>query len=244
MVRLAQTMLLSCTNTSTVLKWTEMRTHMTETCIHLSLVTYEYHQVHPKWFSSYVWCEPCTYLASWLAPSPNGPKQVSSLTSSTRSTIRCIQNDFKATFGANHAPILHYTISKWIETRFHMTNVTEEIHRVCSKQFLSLWYVRRKPCTYLASRLALSPNRPKRASTWASSPRTAIGCIQDDFQVYGTIRHKPCSYLSSRLALSPNRPKRASTWASSPRSTIGCVQNDFWAYGMFGANHAPILPWH
>ena len=29
--------------------------------------------------------------------------------------------------------------------------------RVCPKRFLSLWYVRRKPCTYLASRLALCP---------------------------------------------------------------------------------------
>jgi hypothetical protein len=29
--------------------------------------------------------------------------------------------------------------------------------------FVSLWYVRRKPCTYLAPRLTLSPNRPKMA---------------------------------------------------------------------------------
>jgi hypothetical protein len=133
------------------------------------------------------------------------------------------------------------TVSKWIETRFHIINITEEIHRVCSKWFLSLWYVRCKMCPYLASRLALSPNRPKRASTWASSHRITIGCVQDDFWVYGSIRRKLCTYLSSRLALSPNRPKRASTWASSPRSTIGCIQNDFWAYGTFSANHAPIL---
>jgi hypothetical protein len=39
----------------------------------------------------------------------------------------------------------------------------------------------RKPCTYLASRLALSPNRPKQVSTWASSPRNNIGCVQKDF---------------------------------------------------------------
>jgi hypothetical protein len=42
------------------------------------------------------------------------------------------------------------TISKWIETRFHMTKVSEEIHRVHPKWFLSLWYDWRKPCTYLA----------------------------------------------------------------------------------------------
>jgi hypothetical protein len=78
------------------------------------------------------------------------------------------------------------TISKWIETRFQMTNVTEKIHRVRPKWFLSLWYVRRKLCTYLASRLALCLNRPKWASTWATSPRSTIGCIQNDFCAFGT----------------------------------------------------------
>jgi hypothetical protein len=51
------------------------------------------------------------------------------------------------------------SVSKWIETRFDMTNVTEEIHRVHPKRFLSLFYVRRKPCTYLASKLALCLNK-------------------------------------------------------------------------------------
>jgi hypothetical protein len=46
------------------------------------------------------------------------------------------------------------------ETRFQMTHVTLEFHRVRQKQFSSLWYVRSKPCTCLASRLALSPNGP------------------------------------------------------------------------------------
>ena len=32
------------------------------------------------------------------------------------------------------------------------------------KRFLSLWYIRREPCTDFESRLALSPNGPKRAS--------------------------------------------------------------------------------
>jgi hypothetical protein len=63
-----------------------------------------------------------------------------------------------------------------------MTNVPEEIHRVHPKWFLSQWYVQRKSCTYLASRLALSPNTPKRAFTWTSSPRSAIGCVQNDFR--------------------------------------------------------------
>jgi hypothetical protein len=78
------------------------------------------------------------------------------------------------------------TVSKWKEVRFHMTHVTREFHRVCPKWFLSLWYVQRKPCTYLASRLALSPKGPKRASTWASSPSGTIRCIQNNFWAYGT----------------------------------------------------------
>ena len=45
------------------------------------------------------------------------------------------------------------TISKWIETRFHMTHVTKEFHLVHPKLFPSLWYIRCKPCNYLAPRL-------------------------------------------------------------------------------------------
>jgi hypothetical protein len=52
------------------------------------------------------------------------------------------------------------TVSKHTETRFHVTHITYEFLRVCPKLFLSLWYVQCKLCTYLASRLAQSPNRP------------------------------------------------------------------------------------
>jgi hypothetical protein len=54
-------------------------------------------------------------------------------------------------------------LSKRTKTRFHTTHVTYEFHRVRPKLFMSLRYVQCKPCTYLASRLALSPNRPNRA---------------------------------------------------------------------------------
>jgi hypothetical protein len=33
------------------------------------------------------------------------------------------------------------TVSKWIETSFHLSLVTQEYHPVHPKQFLSLWYV-------------------------------------------------------------------------------------------------------
>jgi hypothetical protein len=50
-------------------------------------------------------------------------------------------------------------VSKEKEVRFHMTHIALEFHRVHPKQFLCLWHVRRKPCTYLVSRLALCPKR-------------------------------------------------------------------------------------
>jgi hypothetical protein len=70
------------------------------------------------------------------------------------------------------------TVSKSHEMRF-------EFDSMRLKQFLSLWYVRRKPCTCPTSRLALSSNGPKRAFTWASSPRSIIACIQNAFWAYG-----------------------------------------------------------
>jgi hypothetical protein len=54
-------------------------------------------------------------------------------------------------------------LSKQTKTRFHMTHVSYKFHRVGPKLFMSLWYVLCKPCTYLVSRLALSPNGPNRA---------------------------------------------------------------------------------
>jgi hypothetical protein len=55
-----------------------------------------------------------------------------------------------------------------------------------SETIPTLWYIRRKPCTYLARTLTLSPNGPKRGSTGATSPRTSIGCVQNGFWAYGT----------------------------------------------------------
>jgi hypothetical protein len=107
------------------------------------------------------------------------------------------------------------------------------------KWFLS--YVWRKPCTYLALTLTVSPNWLKQDSTWPMSPRRSIRCVQNDFLRLWDVRRKPCTYLVSRLALCPNRTKPASTCASSPRSTIRCVQNDFRANGTFDANRASIL---
>jgi hypothetical protein len=133
------------------------------------------------------------------------------------------------------------TISKWTETSFHLSVVTSEYPQVCAKQLLSLWYIRRKPCTYLALTLPPSPNVLKWDFTWPTSPRSSIGCIKKRFSSPWYVQRKQCTYLASTLALSPSRPKWAFTWASSSMSTIRCVQNDSWAYCTFGANRAPIL---
>jgi hypothetical protein len=173
MVCLVQTMHLSCVKICTISKQTEMS-------FHFSLITSEYHRVHLKWFLSlwYVQNKWCTYLASRLELSPNGPKRASTWASSSSNSIGCIQNDFLSCgvfFKPVHLSCTYTnTVSKWTEMRF-------EFHRVPSKQFLSLWYIRCKLCTYLVSRLSLSPNWPKWVSTWASSPMSTIGCIKNDF---------------------------------------------------------------
>jgi hypothetical protein len=183
---------------------------------------FEFHSVRPKQFLSlwYVRRKLCTYLASRLALSPNGPKWVSTWASSPRSTIGCIQNDFYAYGTLAQSCTYTNTISKCTEMIFHITHVTYEFHQVRSKRFLSLLYVRREPCTYCASRLALSPNGPKPASTWVSSSSNSIRGIQNNFLAYGTFAepvHLSCTYTDTvskqtemRFEFHPVRPKQFS----------------------------------
>jgi hypothetical protein len=158
--------------------------------------------VHPKWFRSlwYIRCNTCTYLASRLALSQNGLNQAPTWASSPGVSLGASKTTFEPM--VHLAQTVHLsctntnTVSKRIKTRFHMTQVASELHRVRPKWFLSLWYVWHKPCTYLASKLALSPNRLNRTSTQASSPRSIIGCVQNDFYTYCTFgaNHAPMLY--------------------------------------------------
>jgi hypothetical protein len=166
MVCSVQTVHLSCVKISTISKQTEMS-------IRLSLITSEYHRVHQNRFLSlrYVRCKQCTNLVSRLALSPNRPKWASTWASSSSNSIRCIRNYFLA-YGTFAEPVhLSCTYTNTVSKR---TKMRFEFHRVHPKQILSLWYVRRKPCTILTSRLALSLNGPKRVFTWALSPRCTI----------------------------------------------------------------------
>ena len=113
--------------------------------------------------------KPCTNLTSTLTPSPNGPKEIPHDPRHLGVPSRASKMIYEPM--VRPAQTMHLSCtdtnpaSKRKEVRFHMTHVTYEFHRVHPKRLPSLWYVRRKPCTYLASRLALSPNGPKRAST-------------------------------------------------------------------------------
>jgi hypothetical protein len=110
------------------------------------------------------------------------------------------------------------TISKKAEMSFCLSLITSEYHWVHLKWFLTLWYVRRKPITYLASRLALSPKGPKQASTWSSSSRNSIGCIENNFLACGTFA-KP-AHLSSTYTNTVSKKDRNEIRVPSSASKI------------------------
>jgi hypothetical protein len=160
-------------------------------------------------------------------------KWASTRVSSPRRTIACVQKDFwtYCTFGANRAPILHrnYPCPQTDQNVIPHDPCHLGVPLGASKWFPSLWYDRRKPSNYLVSRLALSSNGPKRASTCASWPRSTIGCAQNDFWAYSTFgakcapilhRHKHCfqmdqneiPHVSSHLGV----PSGASKTISEP----------------------------
>jgi hypothetical protein len=143
------------------------------------------------------WHKPCTYLALTQTPTLSRPKWDLTWPTSPRSSIGCVQNDFRAygTFGVNNAPILRQDVH-----HLHM-DLNELPLEPChlgvslgaSKMILSLWYVWHKSCTYLALTLTPSLNGSKQHSTWAMSPRSCISCVQNDFQANGTFgaNHTP-----------------------------------------------------
>jgi hypothetical protein len=183
MVYSVQTMHLSCVRITTISKWTKISFNwasspsstvcaskmISEPMVHLA--------------------QSCTYLALTLTLYLNRPKRDSTWASSPRSTIGCIQNDSRAygKFGANCAPILHqdYYYLQTDRNELPLVHRHLVVSTVCLKWFYEPMVLLAQPCTYLALTLKLSPNGPKWASTWASSPRSTIGPIQNDFWDYG-----------------------------------------------------------
>jgi hypothetical protein len=130
----------------------------------------------------------CTFVAPTLTLSPIGPKQESSWPTSPMSSIgesKTISKPMVCLAQTVHLSCVKInTISKWTKTSFHLSLVSLQSHRVHAKRFLSLWYVCRKSCTYLAPTLIPSSNRLKWDLTWPTSPRSSIGFVQNNFQAY------------------------------------------------------------
>jgi hypothetical protein len=111
------------------------------------------------------------------------------------------------------------TISKQTKKRFLLTHVTYEFHRVHPKWFSSLWIVRHKPCTYLASRLAMSQNGPTLTISKRNETRFHMTHITEQFYrvrpkwflSLGYILHKSCTCLAPTLTLSLKGTKLGST---------------------------------
>ena len=133
----------------------------------------------------------------------------------------CVHIDFQAfgMFHANRAPILHQD-QHYLQT-YRTEHPLEPLHlgvpTSVSKRFLRLWGIRCKLCTYLAPKLTMSPNGPKRDSICHTSSRSFIGYIQLDFQAYGMFHanhaptlHKDQQYLQTgrtKLPLEPLHPR-------------------------------------
>jgi hypothetical protein len=127
------------------------------------------------------------------------------------------------------------TVSKRTKMIFHKTHFTYEFHRVRPKLFMSLWYVQGKPCTYVASRLALSPNGPNREPLDSCHLWVPSGASKMIYKPMVRL-NKPSTNLALSLTLSQNRLKQDSTRCMSPRNSIDNLQYYFEAYDTFDAN--------
>ena len=130
---------------------------------------------------------------------------------SPRSSIACAKMFSKPL--ARSAQTMHpscvkiHTTCKWTKTSLHLSLVTKEYHQVRPKRFLSLSYIRCKPCTYLAPTLTLSPNGLKQDSTRPMSPRSSIGCAK--------MFSKPMAHSAQTMHLSCVRIRTTSKWTKT-----------------------------
>ena len=157
MVCLAQTMHLSCVKVNTISKWMEM-----------SFPLHPCHLEVPIGASKLI-SEPMVRLAQTMHLSCVKVNNISKRTETSFPLHPC---HLGVPSGASKliyepmlclAQVVHLscvepnTFSKLTETSLHLTHIYE-FHRVRPKRLSSLLHVQFKPCTYLASRLTLSPN--------------------------------------------------------------------------------------
>jgi hypothetical protein len=128
-------------------------------------------------------------------------------------------------------------IYKWTKTRFHTSprssiGCVQNIFGACGTKGT-------KRCTYLASRLAVSPYDKNELPLESRLLRVLLGASK-------TIP-KPMVCLAQTVHLSHNDTNTISKWTETTLdmthvtwSSIECVHNDFRANGTFSANRAPI----
>ena len=108
-------------------------------------VTKEFHRVRPKRYLSlwYVKNNPCTYVTSTLTPFANGSNEIPQ-----------DPRHLEVASGASK------TISKTMVRLAQTVHLSYINTNTITQRYLSLWYVQRKPCTYLTSTLTPYPNEP------------------------------------------------------------------------------------
>ena len=114
------------------------------------------------------------------------------------------------------------TISKRTKTRFQLSFITYEYHRVRPKRYLSQWYVWRKLCSYLALTLAPSPNRPNEIPHDPHHQEVHSGAsktIYEPMVHWAQTVHLSCTNTNTISKWT----ERDSTGPTSPRSSIGCA---------------------
>ena len=124
MVRLAQTVHLSCFETNTFSK-------LTETSLHLTHVTYEFHRVCPKMTSEPIACSAQTMHLPCVETNTISKRTETSLPLGTDKMISMPMVHSAQTMHVSFARI--NTISKHNKISFHSTDVTLEFHRVHPK---------------------------------------------------------------------------------------------------------------
>jgi hypothetical protein len=186
---------------------------MTRTRFHMTHVTYEFHWMRPTLFMSlwYIQCKPCTYLASRLALSPNGPNRAPP-------EPRHLGDPLGASYMISE-PMVRLTQTMHLSGVMICT-ISEQYDRVRPKRLQSRWYVRCKPCTHLAPTLTLSLNRLKRDSTWRTHLRVPSGASKTIYEpMVHSVQTKHQSWV--KISTIYKRSEQSSTRPSSPRVPSG-----------------------
>ena len=108
-------------------------------------------------------------------------------------------------------------------------------HRVRPKRYMSLWYVWRNPCTYLALTVTPSRNGPNKIPLDPRYLEVPSGASKTIFEPMVRLAQSVhISYINTNTI--SKQTERDFTWPTSPRSSIECIQNDIRACGTFSAN--------